>query len=174
MNDIRSQARPSQVSSVVVDLRLRRATDADAQFCFTLHEAAMGPVVSAVFGAWDHDVQRALHEQWFDPNRVQILEVGDIPVGVLDVYERDDHVYLARIEVLPEWQGRGIGSSVVADIVATAASVRLDVFAVNVRARALYERLGFGVTAAHDARIEMVFPNSLATGTRARPEHPSR
>lgn len=52
-------------------------------------------MVAAVFGAWDHEVQRAFHEQWFDPNRVQILEVGDIPVGVLDVYDRDDHVRTA-------------------------------------------------------------------------------
>jgi ribosomal protein S18 acetylase RimI-like enzyme len=118
----------------------------------------MGAVVAAVFGAWDHDVQRVFHERWFDPKRVQILEVGETPVGILDVHDLQDHVYLARIEVLPEWQGRGIGSSVIADVVASAASVRLHVFAVNVRARALYERLGFAVTGAHEGRIEMVFP----------------
>jgi ribosomal protein S18 acetylase RimI-like enzyme len=128
---------------VLVDLRLRRATNADSQFCFALHEAAMGPVVAAVFGAWDHDVQRVFHEQWFDPDRVQILEVGEMPVGILDVHDLRDHVYLARIEVLPEWQGRGIGSSVVADVVASAASVRLHVFAVNVRARALLRTARF-------------------------------
>jgi ribosomal protein S18 acetylase RimI-like enzyme len=141
-----------------VDLRLRPATNADSQFCFAVHEAAMGPVVEAVFGAWDHDLQRVFHKRWFDPNRVQIIEVGEMPIGILDLHYLRDHVYLARIEVLPEWQGRGIGSSVVADVVASAASVRLHVFAVNVRARVLYERLGFAVTDEHDGRIEMVFP----------------
>src|SRR5712691_965992 len=65
-----SLARPCWVPSVLVDLRLRRATDVDSQFCFDSHEAVMGAVVAAVFGAWDHEVQRVFHERWFDPNRV--------------------------------------------------------------------------------------------------------
>jgi hypothetical protein len=46
-----------------------------------------GAVVAAVFGGWDHHLQRACHAQSFDPNDVQILKVGEMPVGVLDVQD---------------------------------------------------------------------------------------
>jgi ribosomal protein S18 acetylase RimI-like enzyme len=142
-----------------VGVRHRRATDNDSPFCFALHEAAMGPVIAEVFGSWVPHVQRRFHEQWFDPNRLQILEVDAIPVGVLDVLDLGDHLYLARLEVLPEWQGRRIGSSVIADM-STSAAVRLHLFVANVRARSLYERLGFTAVDTDEGRIEMLRPAS--------------
>ena len=54
---------------------------------------------------------------------------------------------LAEIELLPAWQGRGIGSSIVRWLMKEAATagkpLTLRVLHVNERARALYERLGF-------------------------------
>jgi ribosomal protein S18 acetylase RimI-like enzyme len=54
---------------------------------------------------------------------------------------------LAEIEILPEWQGRGIGSAVVRSLMREAASrqkpLTLRVLHINQRARTLYERLGF-------------------------------
>ena len=72
------------------------------------------------------------------------------PVGVLDVCEEEDHVYLSRIEILPEAQGRRIGTAVIQDLLAEAGPVRLHVFADNVRARRLYERMGFVIDGRDD------------------------
>ena len=141
-----------------MEVQRRPATGADADYCFELHEAAMREIVAAVFGAWDSEVQRRLHEEWFETERVEILEVEATPVGVFDVHDRDDHLYLARIEVHPTWQGHGIGSAVVTELIRGARPVRLDVFAVNVRAVALYERLGFAVVDSREGRVTMTYP----------------
>jgi ribosomal protein S18 acetylase RimI-like enzyme len=56
------------------------------------------------------------------------------------------------IELLPELQGRGIGSAVVRDLQAAAKTaglpLRLQVLMTNPAAQRLYERLGFQVTDA--------------------------
>jgi ribosomal protein S18 acetylase RimI-like enzyme len=70
---------------------------------------------------------------------------------MLDVGYRRGEMYLARIEIHPDYQGRGIGRRLIS---ALADEVRqqgqdlvLDVLAVNHRVRALYRRLGMAEVA---------------------------
>jgi ribosomal protein S18 acetylase RimI-like enzyme len=135
----------------------RPASGDDSEFCYSLHRQSLGPIIAAVFGGWDDAVQREYHSRWFDPDRLEVIQTDEgTPIGVLDVREQTDHRYLARIELLPEYQSRGIGSAVIRDLIADGRPVRLHVFTVNARARELYERLGFRVDDEHDGRLEMV------------------
>jgi ribosomal protein S18 acetylase RimI-like enzyme len=110
-----------------------------------LNEASLREYVEPIYG-WDDEVQRTYHAAWFDPDRLSIIEDEDgTAVGVLDVSDEGDHLYLSRIAILPEAQGRGIGTAVVRDLLASGRTVRLHVFSNNVRARRFYERLGFTV-----------------------------
>ena len=106
----------------------------------------MRDYVDAVWG-WDDDEQVAFFDEHFDPTRCQILQVGRVDVGVLAVDERADEIYVAKIQLLPQWQGRGIGSSVIESLIergaATNKPVTLRVLRTNPRATALYARLGF-------------------------------
>jgi ribosomal protein S18 acetylase RimI-like enzyme len=103
----------------------------------------MAGYVTATFGTWDDNVQRGFHSSWFDPGRVQIIEADGDRVGVLDISERGGAVYVGRIEIVPERQGQGIGSELLAALRDGDRDVELHVFHSNPRARALYERLGF-------------------------------
>lgn len=117
----------------------------------------MREYVEPIYG-WHDDVQRAYHEDWFDPERLSIIEDDDgRTVGVLDVIDEGDHLYLSRIEILPEAQGQGLGTSVVEGLLRQGRVVRSDVFSNNVRARRFYERLGFGMAdrGARSDRIAM-------------------
>jgi hypothetical protein len=88
-------------------MRLRQATDEDDEFCFRLNVATMREYIEPIYG-WDVDVQRSYHAGWFNPDRLSIIEDDDgRPIGVLDVIDKDDHLSLSRIEVLPEAQGLG-------------------------------------------------------------------
>lgn len=105
----------------------------------------MREYVEPIYG-WDADVQRGYHAQWFEPDRLLIIEDdGGRAVGVLDVSDAGDHLYLSRIEIMPEHQGRGLGTDVVGALLKRGRKVRLDVLPNNVRARSFYERLGFTV-----------------------------
>ncbi|MEU0531845.1 GNAT family N-acetyltransferase [Amycolatopsis tolypomycina] len=124
---------------------LRRLRPGDSEFCFRLHRRALGEYVDAVWG-WDDPAQRAYHERNFDAAHTQVITVDGHDAGALTVLNGDTEVVLGLIEIDPVYQGRGIGGHVVRALVAEAVSrgqdVVLEVLAVNVRAKAFYERLG--------------------------------
>jgi ribosomal protein S18 acetylase RimI-like enzyme len=125
---------------------LRPASNADRDFAFELNRATMNEYVEATWG-WDEAEQDALFDESFDPADCEIIRVGSTDVGLLAVEERDDEIYLAGIYLLPEWQSRGIGSSIVGSLLqrgaASGKAITLRVLHRNPRAEALYERLGF-------------------------------
>jgi len=133
-------------------IALRRATSADSEFCFQLHKAAMGDYVAAIWG-WDDPVQRGFHVRAFDPRRWQIITANGADVGMLDVERRPDEIYLARIEIHPDYQGRGFGTRLIRALLEEAGQrgqdLVLDVLAVNQRAQALYRRVGLAEVARH-------------------------
>ena len=136
-----------------VAIALRPASAADSEFCFQLHKAAMGDYVAAVWG-WDERRQRGFHARGFDPGRWRIIIAGRADIGMISVEHRPGEVYLSRIEILPEHQGRGIGTSLITALIDEAGQrgqdLVLDVLAVNSRARALYLRLGMREVARND------------------------
>jgi ribosomal protein S18 acetylase RimI-like enzyme len=126
-------------------ISLRPAAASDSEFCFQLHKAAMGGYVAAVWG-WDEQAQRGFHDRAFDPGGWQIIGADGADAGMISVRYRPGEIYLSRIELLPEHQGRGIGAVLVRQLLGEAGrrgqELALDVLAVNQRARALYQRLG--------------------------------
>jgi GNAT superfamily N-acetyltransferase len=124
---------------------LRPARVNDRAFLLDLKEAAMKSYVDQVWG-WDDAEQVAYFDDCFAPERWQIIQAEGRDVGVLIVEEDGEQVYLAEIEVLPAWQGHGIGSAIIEALKERASAVNkpltLRVLKVNTRARALYERLG--------------------------------
>jgi ribosomal protein S18 acetylase RimI-like enzyme len=121
---------------------LRPATADDSEFCYSLNKATLGEYVAAIWG-WDETDQRAYHANGFDPAGTRIIVVDGEDAGSLTVKRRAAEIYLGRIEILPGGQGRGIGTSLIRGLQAEGLPVLLDVFVINVRARALYQRLGF-------------------------------
>ena len=142
-------------------MTLRPAAPADAEFCYQLHKAAMGAYITAIWG-WDEQVQRAFHARAFNVHRWQIITDGEADIGMLDVDYRPGEIYLSRIEIHPDHQGRGIGTRLISALLDEAQQAGhdlvLDVLAVNRRAQELYFRLGLREVARHgdhDAKVTM-------------------
>jgi hypothetical protein len=83
-------------------VELRPADAADSEFCYQLHKAAMGGYITATWG-WDEQVQLGFHARAFDPGHWQIITVGGADAGMLNVEYRPGEIYLARIEVHPDY-----------------------------------------------------------------------
>jgi len=128
--------------------RLRPATDKDGDWIYRLKVMTLKAYVAQTWG-WDEAYQRERFRQRFDPSSYQIVVVDGQEVGVIQVEWRETEVFLGNIQIAPECQGRGLGSSLIRDVLAEAESVRLpivlQVLKVN-PARRLYERLGFVIT----------------------------
>jgi ribosomal protein S18 acetylase RimI-like enzyme len=138
---------------------LRPATPADSEFCYQLHKAAMGDYITAIWG-WDEQRQRSAHNRKFSPGRWQIITAGGADIGMIDVEHRPGEIYLSRIEICPDHQGRGIGTRLISALADEARQngqdLVLDVLAINRRAQALYQRLGMTEVARHgDGNIKI-------------------
>jgi ribosomal protein S18 acetylase RimI-like enzyme len=145
---------------------LRPATRTDSARCYLLHRAAMRAYVAAIWG-WDERAQQAFYERGFDADGTRIITVDGHDAGVLIVEDRPTEIYLGRVEIHPDYQGRGIGSQLIGQLLREAADrgqpVVLDVLTVNFRAHALYQRLGFHEVDRHG-------PNNIKIRMRATPQ----
>ena len=146
------------LEAVTIGVSLRPAVPEDRVFLFELHRASMGPQIEERYGPWDDAVQREFFDRWFRPEHTAIIQVGGDDVGVLAFEERDDDVYVTRIEIRPDRQGQGIGTAVLRRLLEQAheagKAVSLHVLERN-PARELYRRLGFTVRGEADGRISM-------------------
>ena len=89
--------------------------------------------------------------------KIILLETN--PVGRMIVSRRENEIQLVDIALLTEYRSRGIGTSLIKELIdeATAAGkvVQLHVLKTNRRAKRLYERLGFKSTGESGMHFEM-------------------
>lgn len=101
------------------------------------------------------DLQRRSWQAQYPRAERAVVLVDGAPAGRLYVDRSGDAFLLVDIALLPEHRGAGIGAQLLRDLLAEACAarkpVRLHVARDNHRARRLYERLGFTIT----ARTEM-------------------
>ena len=138
-------------------LKLRPATSDDAKFVYRLLRATMRDYVDQTWG-WDEEWQHAYFHMRFDPAKNQIVVLDDQDVGVISVERREDVAHLGRLYILPAYQGQGIGTQLLTDLMTGAfregLPVTLRVLKVN-PAKRLYERLGFVVIEEAEAHYIM-------------------
>ncbi len=103
---------------------------------------------------WDESWQRNYFDDNFDPGKRHILQWQRQDVGTLSIRETKDELYLALIELLPQYQGRGWGTAVIQELMQQAQRTNktftLHVLKKNRRAVALYERLGLDIVASEE------------------------
>jgi GNAT superfamily N-acetyltransferase len=129
-----------------VPFSLRPADPADREFAYDVACKAIRPYAEQTFGVWDEPRVRQMLASNIDAGITRIVVAGAEPAGFLCVDEREDHIRLDQLFLLPAQQCKGIGTELVRGVLARARElqvpVRLRVLRVN-PAKRLYERLGF-------------------------------
>jgi GNAT superfamily N-acetyltransferase len=137
-------------------VHLRPAQPADQGFLLVLRKQTMTEHLSRVGLDLDdeHHRQRLL-ANYADAS---VICVGAEDIGLLKAYRTEAAWVLMQIQLMPAWQGQGIGAEVIAALVAKARDeglpVTLSVLKGN-PARRLYERLGFRVFAESEHEYEL-------------------
>lgn len=133
----------------------RPAIASDAQFLEDVHAAALGPVALVGYG-WPEITLREQFRSEIDLSWCHVIIVDGRRGGYLSVEDRGSLWYIDAIAIARRYQGKGIGTAVLREVLADAGNrpVRLNVLHVN-RARALYERLGFRIV-GRDARRQVM------------------
>lgn len=143
-----------------VTVHVRAATAADREFIAGVvpRLRAFGPPPLRPADALDRAERETLERALDDPQPDETLLVGELdgePAGVAyalaetDYFTREKHGHLSVIAVAESGEGKGVGRALLSAVEAWSAAqghrfITLNVFADNHRARAVYERAGYG------------------------------
>ena len=140
------------------ELSFRKAHTSDSEFVFTVKKSAFREYVEQVWG-WDDDYQRELHNRRFAAQEVCIIQFRGTDAGFLATSSTADTLKVNQLFILPEYQGKGIGSACMTRIVDDASlemkSVALQVLKVNTRGITFYQRLGFSIGGESSTHFQM-------------------
>lgn len=146
------------MTDAIETLTFRPATEADIPFLLELRRRTMSEHLRASGIEPSESERRARVLASFDCAEIVLL--AGAPAGLLKVVRGPDNWDLVQIQILPEKQGRGFGSTILdkllADAVNAQVTVSLSVLKMN-PARQLYERLGFRIVAQNDHAYDMEF-----------------
>jgi ribosomal protein S18 acetylase RimI-like enzyme len=149
---------------------LEPLTAADADFRWAVFAATIKPYIDELFDR-DEARQRAMITDQLAAGAHRAIVVDGERAGIVLIEETAEAISLSQIEILPAYQGRGIGTALVHSLieraVATGKPVHLSVFHANGDARRLYERLGFRQVAetAHDVQMAYTPPGPGGSST---------
>lgn len=128
---------------------LRTATPDDLQFLYRVSAEAMCPVVEALHGSGKQDKEKEFrkYKENFEPEKIQVIQFNGKDIGRLRVVRSPESIYIGGIQILPEFQGKGVGSAIVSDLIKESHKlhipITLEVHDVNTRAMAFYKKYGF-------------------------------
>jgi ribosomal protein S18 acetylase RimI-like enzyme len=133
-----------------INFKLRPSNIDDAPLFYSVIDRTMRNFILATWGRWDEArVQSEALADSISPNS-QIIQIGNLAVGVLMVERFPTHIQLVQIYLLPEYQRLGIGTVLLKNLMAEAQQsqipVRLKVMIIN-PAKLFYEKIGFIVIA---------------------------
>ena len=149
---------------------LRAVAPADTCWLVSLKEAALRPDLERL-GVWDP--LRSRHRLLVElaPASTWLVVLSGQPVGSIGLRSADGEQWLQHFFVLPEHQGRGLGSAVLGSLLGQRDDLRpLRLLALRgSRSLALYTRHGFSHERDHENGIDVVLVRSPAVRDRAVP-----
>jgi len=135
----------------------RAAVQDDYDFLFEGRKEALRHSVERIFG-WNEAIQRQIHQQEWDEERPIILLVENKPIGSYLLQKRSEDLYFGRFFVLPQYQGKGIGSVILQSVIAQSEAFGLPItlcYLQGNRVGELYQRHGFTITREDEQFVYM-------------------
>jgi|GEM_PF-719069 len=126
---------------------LKIATQEDYNFIYNLNKANIEDYVIKTWGNWNEDFQSEFFSRYFQTIEFQIIVVNDKNVGIVAFSRSEKSIVIDEIQILPEYQNKGIGTLILSDIIADAQKAKIEinlrVLKVNNIAQNFYNKLGF-------------------------------
>ncbi len=133
-------------------LKMLPVTSSDGDFLLSLYASTRVEELALVpwsdeqkqeFVKFQFDAQTRHYAERYPPDSFRIIEVDGKKIGRLYLCELPDELRIIDLTISPEFRGNGVGSSIIAEILANSVKpVRIYLESFNRSAR-LFERLGF-------------------------------
>jgi GNAT superfamily N-acetyltransferase len=141
-------------------IEFRKSLPKDFDFVFQVEAEIKRPAAQAA-GHWEEASARAKARQAFRPGEDLIVRVDGADVGLLALGSYKELLWLRRLELLPKFQRKGIGTAVIKTVLQGARAKGAGVF-LRIRkehaAQNLFMRLGFHVSGENSSEDEMIAP----------------
>jgi ribosomal protein S18 acetylase RimI-like enzyme len=147
-----------------LEITLRDASAADESFLLRLRKLAMTEHLQKAGVPIDDETHFQRIRSNFEDAKV--VRAGEEDVGLLKLSRTDAEWHLHQLQIIPDYQGLGIGNAVLRRVLAEAGhanvAVSLSVMHDN-PARRLYERLGFAYVGETTSDLKMLWsPPTIA------------
>ncbi len=158
--------------SVLPQVTLRRAASHDDQFMRLVYAESRREELAQMqwpagaleaFLGQQFEAQSKHYAQHYPDAHFVVIEVDNRPAGRLYYFEGPEEIRILEIALLPEARGRGIGASLLSDLLVLAGTRRVVIHVEkNNRAQFLYLRLGFKLVEDKGVYLELQFVNQTA------------
>ena len=147
-----------------VQIRFTSAKNDDVPFLLKLRRDTMNKHLSiAGFQTDDNYHLDRIHESYKDS---LIIYLDDIKIGLIKLSKQPDKLHIRQLQILPEFQNKGIGGKVLSVVLKKSHElllpITLSVLLKN-RAKALYLKHGFKVTGQNKLEYQMQYSPSTDT-----------
>ena len=137
-------------------IRFRRAVSKDKPFLLTLRQLTMNDYLKSAGIETSDRYHLSRIDEYFDDSN--IIELGEQPIGLLKLSFIKNNIHIRQFQIMPEFQGQGIGSRILTLTQKKAEErglgVTLNVLLAN-PALALYQRKGFRVVGQNTLEFQM-------------------
>jgi ribosomal protein S18 acetylase RimI-like enzyme len=137
-------------------VELRPVSPNDDQFLLAIYTSTREDELSQaewiegqkeMFVRWQFDLQRREYDARFPDAAYHVILVDQRPAGRIWIGSDDEQIRLLDIALLPEFQNRGVGTTLLRQLMEyagkTGKALRHMVFVLNNNGKRFYERLGF-------------------------------
>lgn len=150
------------------NIKLKNYTTEYYEFVYEVKKEAYKNYVEECWGAWDDNAQREYFKKFIDTYKdtSYIIELDSVDIGFYNDEELEDGSYeIGNICIIPEYQGKGIGTQILADILEKHKNqdIKIQYFKQNPVGK-LYSKLGFvpnGETKFHYQMIKYGDSNNI-------------
>jgi ribosomal protein S18 acetylase RimI-like enzyme len=133
---------------------IRKATEEDLGLTYKIKKNTLQEYLEMLWG-WNDISQREFHQEEYKKEYFQVIELQNEAIGYLETIPFNDHIFLANLMILKQFQGKGIGKIIMEDLIRNHPKIRLEVLKVNHRAVQFYQDLGFRIYEELDDSFRM-------------------
>ena len=155
-SDGEDYSEPSSTAHIE-SIQQRPATEDDRSFLFQAYETTLRRYVDWAWG-WNEEFQRTGFSKHFPIAQFRVITVDEQLAGGIFTEEQETLNFIRLLFLLPQFQGRGIGTALLHEEAAYARQMdkqlHLKVVKIN-PAKALYDRLGFTLVEEDSATYHM-------------------
>jgi len=129
-----------------INLTFRIATEKDLEFLIWLRQETMAEHLKSA--GMEVDEENFLSRIKHQFEHAKIILVKNQKIGLLKLIETDTEIEILQIQIMPDYQNKGIGKDIIQSIIENSSikkiPVKLSVLKTN-KAQNLYKTLGFAI-----------------------------